>query len=185
MALRRILDSALLEVIISRLCHELIEHYGTFDNTIMIGLQPRGVFLADRLRDRLAAITGKQLPLGRLDITFYRDDFRRREKPLRPNKTDIPLQIEGMNVILVDDVLFTGRTVRAAMDALLAFGRPEKVELLILINRIYGRDLPIEPNYVGKEVQTLAQELVRVEWREQGHTEDHIAIINREEGNYE
>ena len=111
-------------------------------------------------------------------MTFYRDDFRRRDEPIKANTTSIPFVIEDMNVILIDDVLYTGRSVRAALDAMIAFGRPQKVELLVLINRRYSRDLPIAPDYVGKNVNTVQSQHVLVEWKEQGAENDNIWLIN-------
>jgi pyrimidine operon attenuation protein/uracil phosphoribosyltransferase len=119
--------------------------------------------------------------LGYIDITFHRDDFRRREEPLRPNQTKVPFIIEDRKVILIDDVLFTGRSVRAALDAMTMFGRPRKVELLVLIDRLYSRDSPVEANYVGRKVNTLPSQKVLVELSEQGK-EDNIWLINIEDG---
>jgi pyrimidine operon attenuation protein / uracil phosphoribosyltransferase len=173
-----ILSTPLLEITISRLCQELIENHQDFANTVILGLQPRGIFFAERIKHELSTILGKDLPIGYLDATFYRDDFRRRE-PLKPNANKIPFIIEGKKVILVDDVLATGRMVRAALDAMTAFGRPEKVELCVLIDRIYNRDLPVKADYFGKKVNTLDTEKVLVEWKEQGHDEDKIWLITQ------
>ena len=175
---RRLLDSQQLEITLSRLSQQLIENHDTFDNSVMLGLQPRGIFLAERLKQRIRLMNNTEVPLGYLDATFYRDDFRRRETPLKPNATHVPFVIENKNVILIDDVLFTGRTVRAALDAMTAFGRPRKVELLTLIDRKYSRDLPIEPNYVGKHVDSIFSQRVLVQWKEQGNTEDSIWLMN-------
>jgi pyrimidine operon attenuation protein/uracil phosphoribosyltransferase len=175
---RRILDSQQLEITLSRLSQQLIENHDTFAESVMLGLQPRGIFLAQRIKQRIRQMNGTEVPLGHLDATFYRDDFRRRETPLKPNATHVPFVIEDKNVILIDDVLFTGRTVRAALDAMTAFGRPRKVELLTLIDRKYSRDLPIEPNYVGKHVDSIFSQRVLVQWKEQGNTEDSIWLMN-------
>jgi pyrimidine operon attenuation protein/uracil phosphoribosyltransferase len=175
---RRLLDSQQLEITLSRLSQQLIENHDTFENSVMLGLQPRGIFLAERLKQRIHLMNNTEVPLGYLDATFYRDDFRRRETPLKPNATHVPFVIEAKNVILIDDVLFTGRTVRAALDAMTAFGRPRKVELLTLIDRKYSRDLPIEPNYVGKHVDSIFSQRVLVQWKEQGNTEDSIWLMN-------
>ena len=178
MTRKLILSSPLLEITISRLCQELIENQINDIETVILGLQPRGIYFAERI----AAELNKQLPtkiaVGQLDATFYRDDFRRRS-PLTPNATDIPFLIENKRVILIDDVLATGRMVRAAMDAMNSFGRPAKVELCVLIDRIYNRDLPIHPDYVGKSVNTLPTEQVLVEWTEQGHEADKIWLITQ------
>jgi pyrimidine operon attenuation protein/uracil phosphoribosyltransferase len=149
-----------------RLCYQLIETHNDFSNTVVIGLQPRGIHVVTRLKKELESILGHPIICGALDITFYRDDFRRREKPLIPSVTNIDFVIEGKNIIIVDDVLFTGRTIRAGLDALLAFGRPAKVELLAFIDRRFNRDLPIQADYIGKTVDTLSEERVSVEWSE-------------------
>ncbi len=164
---RVILDSQKFALTIERLCYQLIENHRDFSNTSIIGIQPRGIYLSDRIAERLRAINSKLVfDCGILDITFYRDDFRRHEKPLTPNATDIEFSIEGKNVVLVDDVLFTGRTIRSAMDALLDFGRPAHVELLTLIDRRFTRELPIQPDYVGKTIDSIETEKVKVEWQE-------------------
>lgn len=175
---RLILSSPLLEIMTSRLCQELIENHQDFDNTVIMGLQPRGIFFAERVVAELRERTGKDIPLGHLDATFYRDDFRRRDSPLLPNKTNVPFLIEGKRVILIDDVLASGRMVRAALDAMTAFGRPKMVELMVLIDRRYNRELPIEPDYVGMKVNTLESQRVLVEWKEQGFEADHIWMVD-------
>lgn len=177
---RLLFDSPLLKVTISRLCQQLIEIHGDFSNSAIIGMQPRGIFLAERIKAELETTIGTEIDLGYLDTTFHRDDFRRRDAPITPSQTKIPFLIENKNVILVDDVLFTGRTVRAALDAMNAFGRPEKVELLVLIDRLYSRDIPIEANYVGRKVNTIQSQKVLVELDEE-QQEDHIWLITKEE----
>lgn len=176
---RLIFNSQILSVTIRRLCHQLIENHGAFDESVILGMQPRGIFLAKRIKASLQEILNKEINLGYLDATFHRDDFRRRESPLKANATYIPFVIEDKKVILVDDVLFTGRTVRAAMDAMISFGRPKKVELLVLINRKYTRDLPIEPDYVGRNVNTIESQRVLVEWKEQNKPDDNIWLIEK------
>ena len=175
-----ILDTDLLEITVSRLCQELIENHHDFKDTVIIGMQPRGVFLAEHICRILTTIIKRPLPLGYLDATFHRDDFRRREFPVKPNENRIPFIIEGKNVVLVDDVLFTGRTIRAAMDAMIAFGRPAKVELLVLIDRKYNRELPIAADYIGRAVNTLASQRVLVELEAQGHKHNKIWLVNKE-----
>ncbi|MEM6735571.1 MAG: bifunctional pyr operon transcriptional regulator/uracil phosphoribosyltransferase PyrR [Bacteroidota bacterium] len=177
---RLLFDSKLLEVTIGRLCRQLIEVYDNFSNTVLIGMQPRGIFLAERIKADLQKMVLSEIHLGYLDATFHRDDFRRREEPITPSHTKIPFLIENKNVILVDDVLFTGRTVRAALDAMNTFGRPAKVELLVLIDRLYSRHIPIKADYVGREVDTVQSQKVAVELREQGE-EDNIWLITKEE----
>lgn len=161
-----ILNKRHIELTLKRLCYQLIESHNDFSNAIIIGLQPRGIHVVTRLKKELETILNKEIVCGNLDITFYRDDFRRRERPLIPSVTNIDFDIEGKNIILVDDVLYTGRTIRAGLDALLAFGRPSKVELLAFIDRRFNRDLPIQADYIGVNVDTLSQERVSVEWNE-------------------
>ncbi|MCU0341618.1 MAG: bifunctional pyr operon transcriptional regulator/uracil phosphoribosyltransferase PyrR [Spirosomaceae bacterium] len=174
---RLILSSPLLEIMTSRLCQQLIENHGDFSDSVLLGLQPRGIYFAERLVVELRKITGQPIPLGYLDATFYRDDFRRRE-PLKPNATKINFVIENKKAILIDDVLATGRMVRAAMDAMQAFGRPKKIELCVLIDRQYNREIPIEPDYTGMKVNTLDTQKVLVQWQEQGHDADQIWLAN-------
>ena len=176
---RLILDSRLLKITVNRLCQQLIENHGNFSDSVILGLQPRGIYLADLIKSRLFNNLSRDVPLGYLDTTFHRDDFRRREKPPEPSTTDIQFIIEDKNVILVDDVIYTGRSIRAAMDAMITFGRPRKVELLTLINRKYSRQLPIEPDYVGKDVNTIETQRVLVEWKVQGNKEDNIWLITK------
>lgn len=175
---RLILSSPLLEIMTSRLCQQLIENHQDFSQTVIMGLQPRGIFLAERIHGEILKKTGVNIPIGHLDATFYRDDFRRRDTPLVPNKTNVPFIIEGKKVVLIDDVLASGRMVRAALDAMTAFGRPANIELLVLIDRQFNRELPIEPDYVGMKVSTLESQRVKVEWQEQGFEMDHIWLVD-------
>ena len=176
MTRKLILSSPLLEITISRLCQELIENQINDVETVILGLQPRGIFFAERIAKELSKHLEKAPSVGKIDATFFRDDYRRRET-VSPNSTDVPFLIENKRVILVDDVLATVRMVRAALDAMNSFGRPAKVELCVLIDRIYNRDLPINADYVGKSVNTLPTEKVLVEWTEQGHEADRIWLI--------
>ncbi len=161
-----ILNSKQVELTINRLCHQLIENHADFSESILIGLQPRGINVVARLKSHLESILNKEVKCGNLDITFYRDDFRRRERPIIPSTTNIDFSIENKRIILVDDVLFTGRTIRSGMEALLAFGRPQQVELLAMIDRRFRRHLPIQADYIGKTVDTMVSERVSVEWKE-------------------
>jgi pyrimidine operon attenuation protein/uracil phosphoribosyltransferase len=172
---RILLDKRLFQITLERLCHQLIENYDDFRNTAIVGVQPRGVFLANRLHERLEELVGKSVTFGKLDATFYRDDFRRKDKQLEAKVTDIDFSIDDMRIILVDDVLYTGRTIRAAMDALMAFGRPGHVELLTLINRRFNRELPIQPDYVGQTVDTIEDVAVKVQWLDEG-SEDCVIL---------
>jgi len=174
-----ILDTDLLDITVNRLCQELIENHSDFSQTVIIGMQPRGIYLAELIHQKLEKDTKKDIPLGYLDATFYRDDFRRREIS-KASENRIDFIIEGKKVVLVDDVLFTGRTIRAAMDALIAFGRPQKVELLVLIDRKYNRELPIAADYIGKVVNTLTSQRVLVELQAQGHKQNKIWLTNKD-----
>jgi pyrimidine operon attenuation protein / uracil phosphoribosyltransferase len=169
-----ILDSPLFNVTLDRLCHQLLENHATFEETVLVALQPRGVFVGGIIQQKLQEKIGKKVPFGVLDTTFHRDDFRRREIPAKASETKIDFIIEEKNVILIDDVLFTGRTVRSALDALISFGRPKKVELLVLIDRKHTRHLPISANYVGRYVDTLETQKVLVELEAQGHKQNKI-----------
>ena len=147
---------------------------------MLIGLQSKGVYLANRIQDVLKEINPDlHLEVGSLDITFFRDDFRRTEKPLVANETNINFMVEGKKVIIIDDVLFTGRTIRAGLDAMLAFGRPSLVELLVFVDRRYKRHLPIQPTYVGKVVDSVTSEKVSVEWKEV-EGEDKVLMYSSE-----
>lgn len=161
--MKSILNTQHLGLTIKRLAHQVLESNTDLDNTVLIGLQPRGVFLSDRIVEEIRKeLPGTTIKYGKLDITFYRDDIR---KELHiANQTDIPFSIENKRVVLIDDVLYTGRTIRAALDALLAFGRPEKVELCVLIDRRFSRQLPIQPDYVGKSIDSIISQKVKVEW---------------------
>lgn len=174
-----IIDPRQLDITIDRLCQQLIENHGDFQNTVILGLQPRGVFLADIVHQKLEVALNKKVNKGYLDTTFHRDDFRRRETPVLANATRIDFVIEDKNVILIDDVLYTGRSVRAALDAMIAFGRPKNVELMVLVDRRYSRHLPIAANYVGKHVNTLESQKVLVELKAQGFKENKISLINK------
>ncbi len=179
MGKRVIIDAIHFNLAIERLCHQLIENHKNFENTAIIGVQPRGIYLANRLCKRLKSILNKsEIKEGKLDITFYRDDFRKNENPLTANETRLNFSIEEMRIILVDDVLYTGRTIRAALDALLGFGRPKDVELLVLIDRRLQRHLPIQAKYVGKTIDSITNERVLVEWKEQDET-DKVWIIDK------
>ncbi len=158
-----LIDSKQLDLILNRLCCQLIENHDDFQNSVILGLQPRGIELADRIKSKLEKlIPNQQIECGHLDITFFRDDFRRRKAPLNPNSTKIDFLIEGKKVILVDDVLYTGRTIRSGLDAMLSYGRPAVVELMVLIDRRFSRELPIEPTYIGKSIDSYDSQKVEV-----------------------
>lgn len=172
-----LLNGQKFQITLQRLCHQLIENHNDFSDSVILGIQPRGIILSQRITAELQKILPKaEILRGNLDITFFRDDFRRGEEPLFPSSTEIDFIVEGKKVILVDDVLWTGRTIRAAMDALQAFGRPEKVELLVLVNRRFARQLPIEPDYIGIEVDSINSQKVIVSW-EETDKEDKVTLI--------
>lgn len=163
--MRTILTKEQLDITIKRLAHQILENIDDADNIVLIGIQPRGVFLSDRIMSDIKhkfPNDYKKIKYGKLDITFYRDDVR--GELHTANKTDIPFSIENKNIILIDDVLYKGRTVRAALDALLDFGRPNKVELCVLIDRRFNRELPIQPDYCGKAIDSIMSQKVKVEW---------------------
>lgn len=170
-----------MNITIERLCQQLIEAHDDFSNSVILAIQPRGIHFALRIAKKLEEILGKEIPIGNLDVTFFRDDFRRKDGPLLANSTQVPFLIENKKVILVDDVLYTGRTVRAALDAMIAFGRPDCVDLCVLVNRKYSRDLPIQPDFVGKDVNCLESEKVIVRFTEQGEKEDYISLVSKKE----
>lgn len=173
---REILDKAKMLITIERLCHQLVELHSKFENTVLIGVQPRGTYLNNRILKKLKLIIpNNYIQSGNVDISFYRDDLMRRDKPIIPEIMDMNLSLEAKNVVLIDDVLFTGRSIRSAIDALMAFGRPRSVELLTLIDRRFSRDLPIQPNYVGKTIDAVESEKIVVQW-EEIHGIDRVLI---------
>jgi pyrimidine operon attenuation protein/uracil phosphoribosyltransferase len=152
---------------VQRLCRQLVEDRGDLGETALVGLHPRGVYFSRRLRDELVKITGNDaITYGELDITFHRDDFRQRAVTAPPATTQLDFSVDGRRVLLIDDVLYTGRTIRAGLDALMAFGRPRSVELMVLIDRRFSRELPIQADYVGRAVDTLNGQRIQVEWLE-------------------
>lgn len=163
---REILNKESIVITIERLCYQLIESHNNFANTVLIGVQPRGTYLNNRILQRLALIVPNNIASGNVDISFYRDDLMRRDEPIIPEIMDIDLSVEAKKVVLIDDVVFTGRSIRSAIDAILAFGRPESIELLTLVNRRFSRDLPIQPDYVGKTIDAIESEKIIVEWEE-------------------
>ncbi|MBD0279802.1 MAG: bifunctional pyr operon transcriptional regulator/uracil phosphoribosyltransferase PyrR [Bacteroidota bacterium] len=174
--MRSILNEQQLSITIRRLANQILENHLQLHNTVLIGIQPRGIFLSERIIQEIKNEgVLHSIEYGKLDITFYRDDLR---KELHvPNQTNIHFSIEGKKVVLIDDVLFTGRTTRAALDALMDFGRPEKVELLVLIDRRYSRQLPIQPDYTGKTIDSIISEKVKVKWKEKDGV-DEVVLVN-------
>lgn len=164
MASKILISEKKLEIILNRLCHQLKEKHGDFSSTILVGLQPRGTLLLDRLSKILNRQGFTNLKLGKLDTTFFRDDYRRSDTPLSANKTEMNETVEGMNVVFIDDVLFTGRSIRSALTAIDTYGRPNSIELLVLIDRRFSRHLPIQPDYLGVQIDALQGDRVRVVW---------------------
>jgi pyrimidine operon attenuation protein/uracil phosphoribosyltransferase len=159
--MKTILTQQQVALTIKRLAQQVFENHMQLDNTVIIGLQPRGIYVSDKIvAEMKELLVSSKINYGKLDITFYRDDVRMQLH--KANKTDINFSIEGKNVVLIDDVLWTGRTIRAAMDALLDFGRPSKVELCVLIDRRFSREYPIQADYVGRAIDTFANQRVLV-----------------------
>ncbi len=166
-----ILTEQQLSITIQRLSNQVLENHLDLENTVLIGIQPRGIYFSDRLVGEISKqVPRSKIHYGKLDITFYRDDVRKGLHIL--NKTDIPFSIENKQVLLIDDVLYTGRTIRAALDALLDFGRPDKVELCILVDRRFSRQLPIQADYVGKTIDSIISQKVKVCWKEKDGKEN-------------
>lgn len=181
---RVILSSKRFKLTIDRLCHQLIEEYNQFEDTCIIGIQPRGVLLGDRIYRRLKQLLkNTEITYGKLDITFYRDDFRIRNKPLEASENAMNFQVENKKVILIDDVLYTGRTIQAAMTALNHYGRPTQVELVALVDRRFNRHLPIQADYIGYSVDALDNAYVKVEW-EENDGEDQIILFADKKDKY-
>ena len=173
--MKTILTEEQLDITIQRLSHQLLENQLRYDDIAIIGIQPRGIFFSDRIVEQInQQIKPQRITYGKLDITFYRDDVRQGLRTL--NHTDIPFSIENKTVILIDDVLYTGRTIRAAMDALLAFGRPAKVELCVLIDRRFSREFPIQADYAGKSIDTIITQKVKVLWKERDGKEEVVLL---------
>ena len=171
-----------LDLSLNRLCWQLIENHCGFENTVLIGMQPRGYFLAQRIQERLLELTSvKEISLGSLDITFFRDDFRRRDEPVVANQTDINFLVEGKNVIFIDDVLYTGRSVRSAIDALMPFGRPNSIELLVFVDRRLKRHLPIQPDYTGKIIDSIDSEKVVVNVEKNNEIKNVLILKSKNE----
>ena len=162
---RLILDQAQGDIILMRLCHQLGEEHGDFSASAIVALQPRGIHLGRVIRSLLKREFGIECVYGEMDSTFYRDDFRRTDKPLLPNAMNMEFDVEKKRLILIDDVLYTGRSIRATLDGINDFGRPSSIQLLSLINRKYKREVPIQPDYVGEHVDTRADDHVKVEWQ--------------------
>ena len=171
-----LLSDEKINIILNRLCYQLIERHGDFSNTVIVGLQPRGTYLLDRLVDLLIQSGISKPKTGKLDTTFFRDDFRRSERPLNAKATEMNQSIEGKNVVLIDDVLFTGRSIRSALTAIDTYGRPKSIELLVLVDRRFSRHLPIQPDYLGAQIDALQGDKVKVVWSEKGISENTVYL---------
>ncbi len=177
MSQKVLLTAKEVNIILHRLACQLLEHHNDFANTVLIGIQPRGKYLANRLAKLLKEeYKIKEVEVGHLDITFYRDDFRRGDKTLEANTTEIDFVVENKKVVFVDDVLYTGRSIRAALTAIQSFGRPTEIELLTLIDRRFSRHLPIQPNYKGLQVDAINEEKVKVHW-EENDGKDQVLLV--------
>lgn len=179
MSQKILLNAQEIEIILHRLACQLIERHNDFSESVLVGIQPRGIFLAKRIQQLLKE-TYKipEIKTGKLDITFFRDDFRRSERILEANKTNIDFLVEDKRVIFIDDVLYTGRSIRSALTAIQSFGRPKEIELLTLIDRRFSRHLPIQPDYNGRQVDAINEEKVKVNWVENAG-EDSVYLINK------
>ncbi|EID73017.1 bifunctional pyr operon transcriptional regulator/uracil phosphoribosyltransferase PyrR [Imtechella halotolerans] len=179
MSERVLLTAKEIDIILHRLACQLIENHLDFSDTVLVGIQPRGTFLANRLVGLLRDEYGiHDIKLGYLDITFFRDDFRRGTKPLEANSTQIDFIVENKKVVFIDDVLYTGRSINSALTAIQSFGRPSEVELLTLIDRRFSRHLPIQPNYRGRQVDAINNEKVLVHWKENAG-EDIVYLVHK------
>mgnify|MGYP001038449078 CR=1 FL=1 len=163
----QVLDDQAIRRALTRVAHEIIEKNKGIENCILVGIRTRGIYIANRLAEKISQIEGKSITVGELDITLYRDDLSKKTENQEPlvKGSDIPTSIEDLKVILVDDVLYTGRTVRAAMDALMDVGRPSSIQLAVLVDRGH-RELPIRADYVGKNIPTSSSEKIVVELKE-------------------
>jgi len=173
---RVILSPKRFNITLKRLAHQLIENYDNFENTCFIGIQEKGVTLSEHLIEVINKEQKKNLlEFGKLDISFYRDDYRVREKPIKVSPTDIDFSLEDRKVVLIDDVLYSGRTIQAALSAIQDFGRPASVDVLVMVDRRFNRNLPIQPNYFGVVVDALDEAYVKVKWNE--NSDNHKVFI--------
>ena len=174
---RVLLNNLKINVLLNRLTCQLLEFHEDFSNSVLIGLQPRGIYLLERIVDLLKNEYGiKDVKVGKLDTTFYRDDFRRSEKIHFAKATELNFEVEGRKIVLIDDVLYTGRSIRAALTAIDYYGRPSIIELLVLIDRRFSRHLPIQPDYLGVKIDAIEGDKVRVEWRKSDRENDCVYI---------
>jgi pyrimidine operon attenuation protein / uracil phosphoribosyltransferase len=170
-----LLNNLQVQLTVQRLCHQIHEMRLDPANTVLLGIQPRGIHLLERMRTYMLEKLSTDYNWGSLDITFYRDDVA--QELHLPKTTDLKVSLTNKEVVLVDDVLFTGRTIRSAFDALLDFGRPSKVQLCVLVNRRYSRQFPIEPNYAGLSIDSLVSQKVRVQWQDVNQ-QDAVVLLD-------
>ena len=170
-----VMDAAAIDRALTRIAHEILEHNKGCQDVVLIGIRTRGVHLARRIADKIRRIEGEAVPLGVMDITLYRDDLRRRSDHPMVERTKIRFPIADRQVVLIDDVLFTGRTIRAALDGLMDLGRPQSIQLAVLVDRGH-RELPIRADYVGRNVPTALQESVKV-WLMEEDGREQVVIL--------
>ncbi|GFS26113.1 bifunctional protein pyrR [Elysia marginata] len=176
---KTILTPKQFNITLHRLVCQILENHLELSELALVGLQPRGIYLAERIASMMREnYKVDNFSLGHLDITFFRDDFRRNENPLQANQTKIDFVVEGKQLVIIDDVLYTGRSVNSALAAIQAFGRPRQIELLTLIDRRFSRHLPIQPNYRGRQVDAFLNESVLVKWKE-NDGEDGVYVIDK------
>jgi pyrimidine operon attenuation protein / uracil phosphoribosyltransferase len=174
-----VMDEATIDRTLTRIAHEILEKHRGTEGLVLVGIRSRGVPLARRLAEKIMKIEGREVPVGILDINLYRDDLTTIADHPILRKTEIPFSVDGAKVVLVDDVLFTGRTIRAAMDGIIDLGRPRQIQLAVLVDRGH-RELPIRADYVGKNVSTSLDEMVRVSLKEEDGS-DSVDLIARED----
>ena len=179
MQAKEVVDQVTMKRALTRITYEIIERNQTIQDVVLIGIKTRGIYIASRVADRLKKLEGIEVPVGELDITLYRDDKKETPAEAELHSSDIPVSQEGKEVILIDDVLYTGRTIRAAMDAVMDYGRPRKISLAVLVDRGH-RELPIRADYVGKNIPTAKTEEILVEMQELDG-KDRIMILKEEE----
>jgi pyrimidine operon attenuation protein / uracil phosphoribosyltransferase len=175
---RVVMDAEGIDRSLTRIAYEILEKNKGMEELILVGIRTGGVFLAERLRKKISGTEGKMVPMGVLDVTLYRDDLSTTHRKPQLGKTDIPFSLDGKKVVLVDDVLFTGRTIRAAMDALIDFGRPKLIQLAVLIDRGH-RELPIRADFVGKNLPSSLWEAVSVDLTEKSGKDEVVIEENR------
>lgn len=178
----QIMNAKAMDRVLIRITHEILERNKGTENLVLVGIRTRGIYLARRVVNKIFEIEKKEIPVGVIDITLYRDDLRTSVQQPEVQKTEIPFSITDKRVILFDDVLYTGRTIRAAMDALMDFGRPKLIQLAVLIDRGH-RELPIRTDYVGKNIPTNHRETIRVKLKEEDNVDSVVLgdIINKRE----